>query len=34
MDYPIWLGFIIALGVVSIDYHLWMIMREIRKNRT
>jgi hypothetical protein len=31
MNYAIWLGFIIAIGVISIDYHLYRILQEMKK---
>lgn len=31
MNYAIWLGFVIAIGVISIDYHLYKILQEMRK---
>lgn len=33
MNYVIWLGFVIALGVISVDYHLYKILQELREQR-
>lgn len=34
MDYTLWLGFIIALGIILIDYHLYLILGELRRRKS
>ena len=34
MNYMIWLGFIIAIGVISIDYHLYKILLEMKRQKS
>ena len=34
MNVPIWLGFIIALGIILIDYHLYKILEELKRQKS